>query len=792
MKKVRFASRIIAAASAFALCACAEELNLDNLSTEVTIGQGTTTIPLCYIKNQSLGDMINTESIDGLILNPKTGGYSLSFEGDESTFEIDGISNSFTIPEFSNRFEVAYPQFDMSATKASIHRQSDLLVDMGSLSTMVPSSGSVTIPSGIATPNVTATLHESVKTESLHMVLPEQVKEIKYIIFKDIETGHKGAPVHLSLDLQDFKAINGGGTLSLNVKLTGGQFLMRDAEGQAHYNEYQETYNISSGSQRLDLVLYVEKLSDLKTVEGSHELDIPLELSYDIELDMKTRAGTFSLDKLPILSIDADFEYGDAEISLNDITLVENHPTEPTKVEISGLPKEVESINTIELAEEAYITLYANGFEWLNDTAHLVMINVALPEYFVLSEPYLDLYTYDKSTHTLSTRLDALSHGVMIGIDSIDFGAEGLKPINGVLTLDFTPDFKAYFDGGQSAIMASSLLHDGNLVLNTGIKSATLKPLSVSGRLNYSYQQQEIIQLGEITSSNGISIDINCADFSPVITLNIYSPLTIGTNINATITPMKKGSKIEQNSISLTNVKTTPATYNGSSIVNSEMTIIIADESRRGEFENSGCTFVACNVGKLFNSTLPDALDMNISLSTDATEECKLYIADNFSFAYDYSVNIPLSVTKNLALSYSDVIKDLDEIFKELAEYDIKLADIALLLNCENSIPMQFEAEITALDKHGKPTDVKLGTTPGLSMIKGSKDGVTKAKSTLRLAVSIPNGTVADLSDISAFELKLKAGGSSNEAIQLNKDQEISLDLQLEISGGFTLDFGDL
>ena len=95
MKKVRFASRIIAAASAFALCACAEELNLDNLSTEVTIGQGTTTIPLCYIKNQSLGDMINTESIDGLILDPKTGGYSLSFEGDESTFEIDGISNSF-------------------------------------------------------------------------------------------------------------------------------------------------------------------------------------------------------------------------------------------------------------------------------------------------------------------------------------------------------------------------------------------------------------------------------------------------------------------------------------------------------------------------------------------------------------------------------------------------------------------------------------------------------------------------------------------------------------------------
>ena len=68
MKLQKLTIRIIAALFAFSAVACVDkDFRLDEASMEVTLGQGKTIIPLGYLKEQTIGDLLNTgQAIEGL------------------------------------------------------------------------------------------------------------------------------------------------------------------------------------------------------------------------------------------------------------------------------------------------------------------------------------------------------------------------------------------------------------------------------------------------------------------------------------------------------------------------------------------------------------------------------------------------------------------------------------------------------------------------------------------------------------------------------------------------------
>ena len=77
--------------------------------------------------------------------------------------------------------------------------------------------------------------------------------------------------------------------------------------------------------------------------------------------------------------------------------------------------------------------------------------------------------------------------------------------------------------------------------------------------------------------------------------------------------------------------------------------------------------------------------------------------------------------------------------------------------------------------------------------IKGSVDGETEAKSTLRVSLDLGNsGNINQLADVDAIRLKLKALRSANGSCALNAEQYISLKLQLEVNGKIKADLDNI
>ena len=67
MRLKNYLYRLTGAISAFALLACVDDsFNLDDVSTEVTLGSGTTTLPLGYLENKTLEELLGGD-IEGLL-----------------------------------------------------------------------------------------------------------------------------------------------------------------------------------------------------------------------------------------------------------------------------------------------------------------------------------------------------------------------------------------------------------------------------------------------------------------------------------------------------------------------------------------------------------------------------------------------------------------------------------------------------------------------------------------------------------------------------------------------------
>ena len=121
------------AVCAFAAAACVDRsFNLDDVSTEVTLGSGTTTLPLGYLGKKTLGELLGDSEIDGLVKDEE-GNYSFVYAGENSVVEIEDITAEFEIPEIETLFKADYPQYEVDMESIEIAEADDIAVDLGVL-----------------------------------------------------------------------------------------------------------------------------------------------------------------------------------------------------------------------------------------------------------------------------------------------------------------------------------------------------------------------------------------------------------------------------------------------------------------------------------------------------------------------------------------------------------------------------------------------------------------------------------------------------------------------------------
>ena len=775
--------------------ACVDEsYDLNEESKEVTICTDKTTLPLGYLEGKTLEELLDGRDIEGLNID-ENGNLSFSYVGETETIGIDGISREFEIPEIESKFRVEdYPQFNLDMGRIDL--AADETIEVSGFEDMP--GDSFYIPDGINMPPISGSYNKVFEGDDLHIEfdVPEQILNVNKIYFRDIENGHHGAPMHIHVDFNGLADVNGGGELNFELNLEGGSFCILDADNGliCEGNEYSDTFTIASGAESIDFVIYIESITNNTKLDGNHHLDLPLKLSYDMDFELTTKAGTVDLSELPNVTLSAEFEYGDAEIDVStEVDIVDCKVENGSAIEIAGLPSELKRINRVGMLpnENSILNFYAHGMDWLGSLAEDIEVVVALPQYLKLHHVAQENYSYDEDAGVLTTTLAQLDKGVVFAIEALDFGAEGIEPdADGKLRLDFAPSIKAHFTDG-SHVNVSSLLHDSGFEINVGIEAATLSIESFSGMIDYSYEVEKAF---ELTGLGDIDLNIGGVGIKPIIEVNITHPLTMATKLSGSVEPCVDGEVVQENVVSFSDVELAPATYVGGEIKNAEITLIIADESLRESYDDSKHIFIACDVAKLISGTLPDTLNLKLSLGVDSEQMQTLYIAEALSISYGYRVDVPFVIDESFEVRYSEEVNDLNSLFAELANYDIEVGDIAIIATVTNTTPLQLEAGVVLKDAEGNVSDVQVLIAEG-SKVLGSSDGVTPQESVLRFELDFgEDGKIAKLSEVDAIAIDLVASCAVEEggSVALNTKQSISAKLQLELDGGITIDLDKL
>lgn len=802
MRLKNYLYRLTGAICAFALVACVDDsFNLDDVSTEVTLGGGTTTLPLGYLDNKTLEELLGGD-IDGL-LKDEEGNLSFNYSGEGDTISIDGITTEFDIPEISKAFNVEFPKFDFEMTSVNINEKSDVvLTDLEDLENY-SQGDTYYLPENIELPTISGSFYKEFSGEDLHleMDIPEQIKNVKRVIFRDLEDNHHGAPMHLKLDFADLAGVNGGGELQFDLKLEGGTFRILDAENKEICNgsEYNDSYTIEPGVNSVDFVIYIESLTNNTPLDENHHLDIPLVMTFDLGFEIDAKPGYFSLAHKPHIELKADFEYGDAEVEVDaGVNLVEydsaNEGGDP--IEIKGLPEQIKAVNRVAMVqdENSVLNFFAKGLEWLGDYADDVVVEVALPEYLKLRSTGNTGYSYDADNNKLSATVAALESGVMLAIEALDFGEKGVSPdAEGNISLYFLPSIVAHFDQ-DSTISVSQIMHNEEVEIEIGLEPAHLSMESVSGKVDYTYEVEEQFALTGLEDIDLGGLEIGGIGLKPVIEVAITHPLTMSAMLSGSVTPSAEGVAIEDNRVEFNNVVLPQAKYINGAIEPAEVTLIIADESLREKYADAKYTFVACDVTKLLLGTLPDTFDIKLSIGVDSEQTQTIYVAEQMSIAYDYKIDIPFTIDNSLEINYNDTITGLNSTFSTIADYDFKVGDVTVIAIVTNTTPLEFGAKITLLDADGKETEAQV-TIPEGDRILGSADGVTPKESTIRLQLDLgEDGRVSKIGLVDAINVKLNASSAAVEesAVALNNNQYVGVKFQLELNGGITVDLDKL
>lgn len=791
MKRVKEICRWLLALCVVVATGCVDDsFRIDEVSTEVTIGQGTTTIPLGSVGRKTLGDLLaEAEGIDTLLTN-RDGRYVIGID-DDGSYTIDGIEHIVNIPAISGEFRVDYPEFALTGHAHQIDDYVDVTTDYGALSLLV--GHSVPVPDGLT---ITGE-KEGALVETFGYDVPDMISGIQRVYLKPAAAGDPGARVDVRFMLNDLAQINGGGHVNLELKAPAGCNIY-DGNG-VHVEDGEfvvSEFDFSAGTDELPFLIYVESVANEEPIkDGRMELSVDLE--YHISFEMVTKASNITLSEGPQLHISSNLAYADADIILNEVAILDHMSPNGGDVTIKNLPQELTSIRSLTFAEESPLVLVAGGFEWMaEELAEKIIIDAWLPDYLILHDNVE--IGYDAKEHRLHTTLSCLRNGIEVDLDALDFGDEGLAPHNGNIAISFAPNIDARIAPGTE-IKLSSIMHEGEMRLSAGIKEATLDIQEVCGGVDYGYtyaKRFDIHDIGEL-SIDGVGLN-------PVLKLELENPFTIELMASYEIAPYIDGQMVADRAISTNGyggvgyITIPAASVEGGVVVPAKSTIVLATEASRDEHDAPGTIFVPCDIDRLLSGKFPDQLDVRLDVQIDSSKEVSLHASDSYVLNYSYLLEMPIEIDNKTSLGYTQSV-DFNNAsggnpFASLAELDyIKVGDVAVIADVITTLPLQFAVSVDLLDVEGEVIEGLIVMPEGSNSIVGSEDGVTPVQDRLRLELHLADdGNIAQLGDVCGINLRLQAGGVAERGVALSDEQYVEVSLKLELSGGLTADLKEL
>ena len=781
MKPFNYLLRSLVALSLVAMVACVDEnFKVKDTSLEVTIGEGETVLPLAFMEQTPLKELFDMEDATDLTIDEE-GNITYTYGGAAQSVDIEPFDTSFEVPaSVSNIFSEAYPALDellgQSYDLGEVFDLDSELDDyvLGSLAVSIPAGKTVTC------------FEEDYSKEVISYDVPAEVETIKRIYF-EAEEGDKGAKMTFTVDFNDLNIINGGGSITMWLKVPTG-FVVYDEDGAMIGGTELSVvkHEFAAGQPSESFVFYLESIDNVTSIVDG-KLDMLLDMEYHISFEMTTKAGELMLNSVPTLSVDADFVVKDADIVLDEVVLADAIEAEGGDFVIEGLPKELLAINNISF-KEANTEIYVKGLDWLADSvAEKVKVEATMPETLKLSSNEADV-----QGNTIRTNLKELRRSVAIAVEALDFGSEGLVPEEGRVEVAFSPTITAKIEKGTE-VRLTDLVHSGGAFnLTTGIEAMSIDVKSVSGRVDYGYELSEDINI--LNGDEEFDLAINGVSLSPAVIVELDNPMPLEALLSATLTPVIGGIAQSDRAVSVTDVAVRGADVVNDKVSPKQNIIVLAMADRKADYADEKYTFVEVDIAKLLCGDVPEKLVLDLKFNSNPDVVSTVYASPaGMSINYDYAVVVPLQSRDDLDVTFEMTLDGFSETWEGLEEYDIRVGDIAIVAEAQSTLPLGLVIEeLVALDIDGEPTDAQIMLPEGKNEIRASKDGIEPATTELELQLKLDaDSRLTAITHVDGLRFKVRAKGEAAERIWVNENQWLSLAAKLRLNGGITVDLRD-
>ena len=746
-----------------------KDFRIDEVDKTVTIGDGTLSLPLGYVDEKSLDEIIGSSI--GELTTDADGNYTLGYKGD-GTFVIDGISeDGFSSGSQSTSTDISYPDMTIASTPYAVDETFNVKIP-ASLSSL----GATVLPTDIRT-----TLSDSGEVGvSLELTIPSQVKSVERIYLGSDE---RGAQFALTFSLNGLAPINGGGEAQLKIEAPAGYEFWDGTNSAVAGASLTLNRTVASGATSATFNVWLRSIDTSERTITNGKMLFNEKIRWSITYDFTAKSGrTFNISAAPKLRTTAVVAYRDADVTLSEFAFDDAVRQLEENIFIKNIIKEIKSVSEVVL-KNTRITVKITGIDWLSDAlAEVADVKITLPEFFVL-ESSPELYFDDLGN--IETTIAQLREGLSIGLSKIVIDeAAGTPDADGQISLDFAVKVALGKLGEELRVKASELLHSGTVSIGISLLDTNFFIESIAGKVSYEAVQRTSVDMSDIAKYD---ITVGDIDVSPLLHFAIDNPFSVPVNGTVELTPYKNGKAITANIVTVEGINIAAATRTESA----HTEVVIAEAVHRGEYPSA--QFIEADITRLFKgSTLPDNIDVRITAGTDDVQQFTIYAKESYEIACNYDVEIPLRFGKDFSLSYNETF-NLEDTFDDL-DKDITVGEIAVVANVFNSTPLNFRIDAQALDASGRPSEAQIVIDKNANTAFGSTDGKVRESEVVMLLSLGKENCLRTLADVKSLRLTLTAtspdGATGN--ISLNKNQTLAATLLLRISGGMTTDIDDL
>lgn len=451
MKKSVFAAITIACVASAVTSCIDSKYDLNNISTEITVGADGVTLPLGKIKTVTLDSLLGDASE---VVSDANGDMSIVYDS-TMNFTVDAVNvdqikntilptmdptevsladNNVALPEYfimpsrSTSFNITVPSFSLDTSKVPDVKGGSGISDSSS-STFAPGEN--------------YTLNDLSSSMVMNYTIPEVSKSIKKIGLVRFTKPSSGGNTVWKFDISSASAyiskvrLNLTLTLSEQYRLSLVDNLGGKATLSGPNNNILTITGYEPSSLKFAYYFNVESfdMSSAEITESATSNSFKSKYSQSTQLNIiGICKGSTGISYQYNSDLNTDLTFEDADIQTDNVAITPEPYTYNLQYLFSGISPDVQKVNKVVFKSGTYLHIGLGNLSlpftgWTNSA-----VEVELPSEFIVDSAGLPSGT-TLSGHTMTTTVKALNAGISVPLNGIDFGTAGKVVSNEAITV---------------------------------------------------------------------------------------------------------------------------------------------------------------------------------------------------------------------------------------------------------------------------------------------------------------------------------------------------------------------